>query len=105
MADSSGYSDVEQILGQFFVAFGQGSGCVRVGRETILAIRDQYIDMIAKEYGSWEEEAVQVLERVRTVGRLSALIALQRGSSTIERQDFLESTGTVQHRSRTRWCG
>ena len=61
MPDSSTYSEVEQILGQFFVAFGQGTGSVRVARETVAAIRDQYIGMIEKYSSSWEDDAVQVL--------------------------------------------
>ena len=93
MPDSGAYSEVEQILGQFFVAFGQGAGCVRVARDTIVAIRNQYVGMIEKEARTWEEDSVQVLERVRTVGRLAALTALQRGSPTIERQDFLDRYG------------
>ncbi|MGB2713058.1 MAG: hypothetical protein WBC51_02700 [Vicinamibacterales bacterium] len=105
MPDSSAYSEVEQILGQFFVAFGQGAGCVRVRRETVLAIRDRYIDVIEAESHTWEEEAVQVLERVRTVGRLAALIATERGSSSITREDFVQSTGRIESTSRTRWCG
>lgn len=105
MPDSSGYSEVEQILGQFFVAFGQGAGCVRVRRETILAIRERYLAVIETEAHSWEEEAVQVLERVRTVGRLAALIATERGASSIAREDFVQSTGRIESRSRTRWCG
>jgi hypothetical protein len=105
MAYSSGSSDVEQILGQFYVAFGQGAGCVRVKRETIGAIREHYIGLIEKNASSWEADAVQVLERVRTVGRLSALTAVQDGASAISREHFEGSTRAVQARSRTRWCG
>jgi hypothetical protein len=105
MPDSRTYSEVEQILGQFFVAFGQGTGCVRVKRETIAAIRNHYIGMIETYSQSWEEDAVQVLERVRTVGRLAALNSLQQGSSAISPEHFLDATGRIQHSSRTRWCG
>ena len=105
MPESSTYSEVEQILGQFFVAFGQGTGCVRVARETVAAIRNHYVDMIQEYSPSWEEDAVQVLERVRTVGRLAALNSLEQGSSTISPEHFKDATGKIQSRSRTRWCG
>ena len=105
MPDSRTYSEVEQIMGQFFVAFGQGTGCVRGAPHTIAAIRHHYVGMIEQYSASWEEDAVQVLERVRTVGRLAALNSLQHGSSTIGPEDFEAATGKVQHQSRTRWCG
>lgn len=105
MGYSQGSSGVELILGQFYVAFGQGAGCVRVHRETIGAIREHYVGLIEKNADSWEAEGVQVLERVRTVGRLAALKAVQDGSSAIAPKHFTDSTTAVQARSRTRWCG
>jgi len=93
----------EDILGQFFVAFGQGAGQMRVRRTAIAALRKRYADPIRAANVDWDRVAPSVLGLVGQVGRLAALIATQAGRAAICEGDFTLARQTVEanvhHRS------
>jgi hypothetical protein len=93
----------EDILGQFFVAFGQGAGQMRVRRTAIAALRNRYADPIRAAKVDWDSVAPSVLGLVAQVGRLAALIATQAGRAAICESDFTRARQTVEanvhHRS------
>ena len=96
---------VNQILDQILVAFGQGTGAVRVARDAAAALRDRYEpyvdDRIVRD---WDEVAVQVLERIRTMGRFAALRAAEGASTVITRPMVAEAIERVEKVSMTDLC-
>jgi hypothetical protein len=95
----------EGIMAQIMVAFGQGTGATRVSQSAALQLRTIYFDAITEELtGLWETEAVQVLERVRAIGRLAANSALEAGATTIAVGHVQASAATVRQGSCTRFC-
>jgi histone H3/H4 len=85
----------DQLLGQALVAFGQGTGAVRVHRETITAIRTRYEPLVKKAMEHWKEDAPQALERIRATGRVAALLATQAGRMAITAEDFTQAANKV----------
>src|SRR4051812_28224672 len=58
----------EGVLSQVYLAFGQGTGAVRVSQDACQALHDRYLPRIdAALVARWETEAVQVLERIRAI--------------------------------------
>ena len=104
-----GYT-AEQLFGQAFVAFGQGTGPVRVHSETITAIRARYQHFLSVALEHWEEDAPQALERVRATGRTAAFLAIQAGQTAIGPEDFRRAAELVEDSdfrlrgARTRIC-
>jgi hypothetical protein len=96
----------EGIMAQIWVAFGQGTGAVRVSQSATMELYNIYFAAITPEIVSnkWEGDGVQVLERIRTIGRLSALLATERGDTTVSRQDVRTAAETVQKTSDTDFC-
>jgi hypothetical protein len=102
---NGGYTQ-EGIMAQIFVAFGQGTGATRVSQEAALALRTQYFATITPVVVStrWATEAVQVLERIRAIGKLAAFLALQRGDTVISAADVLSAALKVEAKSDTDLC-
>lgn len=75
--------DYEDIMGQIYIAFGQGAGNLRVSRKTCAELRKRYYPKIAKALDLWDKEGAQALERVRALGRMIAAEATARGLSAI----------------------
>jgi hypothetical protein len=96
----------EGIMYQMFVAFGQGTGSTRVSQDAAVALRGLYFDAITPEVVGtrWAAEAVQVLERIRAIGKLAAFHAMQRGDTSISATDVQASAETVQTTSDTDLC-
>jgi len=90
----------EDVLGQFYVAFGQGAGHVRVRREAIAALRDRYFIPIRTAPVRWEAVANNVLSLVAQVGRLAALLATQNGRTAISADDFTAARLCIEGRVR-----
>lgn len=90
--------NADDLLGQAFVAFGQGTGGIRVRRETITAIRMRYGPLVDEAMKHWEEDAPQALERVRATGRVASLLATQEGRLAITAQDFRDAADLVARR-------
>jgi hypothetical protein len=105
-------NSAEDILGQFYYAFGQGAGAVRVQRAAIAALRARYLGPIQAAPGPWDAVAGNVLGLVAQVGRLAALLATQDGRAAISEADFVRARQVVEARahqredaSRTLFCG
>jgi hypothetical protein len=93
------------IMAQLWVAFGQGTGAVRVSQAAALELHRWYFNAITedvvKNWGSW---ALQILDRIRAIGSLSALKAIQQGSPTISNVMVYEAALQVQIESDTPVC-
>jgi hypothetical protein len=94
------------IMGQIWVTFGQGTGATRISQRAVMALYNRYFEYIASCGGPdiWEGHAMQVLERIRTMGRFAALIALQRGDTTISERDVKDAIEAVERDSDTSIC-
>jgi hypothetical protein len=93
------------ILDQILVAFGQGTGAVRVARKAAAALRDRYEPYVDERIlGMWGEVAVQVLERIRAMGRLAALRATEGASTVITRTLVTAAIDNVEKISLTILC-
>jgi hypothetical protein len=96
----------EGIMAQVSIAFGQGTGAVRVSQEAALELRRWYWNAITPEVidTEWALWSLQVLDRIRAIGSLAALKATQAGSPTISAQQVYESAVAVQLLSDTSLC-
>jgi hypothetical protein len=96
----------EGIMSQILVAFGQGTGAIRVSQDAALELRRWYYDAITPTIidTQWETQAVQLLERARAIGSLAALKATGTGATAISPQDVYDSAVTVQVVSMTDLC-
>jgi len=96
----------EGIMSQILVAFGQGTGTIRVSQDAALELRRWYFDAITPTIidTQWETQAVQLLERARAIGSLAALKATGTGATAISPQDVYDSASTVQVASMTDLC-
>jgi hypothetical protein len=95
----------EGIMAQLWVAFGQGTGAIRVSQNAALELHRWYFDAITAEVvENWGTYALQVLDRIRAIGRLAALKAIHLGSPTVTATMVYEAALTVQERSDTPIC-
>ena len=103
--EDSTYSN-EGIMAQIWVAFGQGTGTTRTSQRAVMALHTRYFDHIGKSgiLGSWPTEAVQVLERIRAIGKIAAYRAMDRGDTTISEADVNAAMASVEHESDSSWC-
>lgn len=96
----------EGIMAQIWIAFGQGAGSIRVSQAAAMELRRWYFDAITPSVvqQEWETAAVQVLDRIRAVGSLSALKATSGGATTISPAHVHQSASAVQEASVTPLC-
>jgi hypothetical protein len=96
----------EGIMAQILVAFGQGTGTIRVSQDAALELRRWYFDAITPTIidTQWETQAGQLLERARAIGSLAALKATGTGNTTVSPQNVYDSASTVQIVSMTDLC-
>lgn len=95
----------EGVMAQVWIAFGQGTGAIRVSQDAALELRRWYYDAITDAVvESWGEWSLQVLDRIRAIGSLAALKAIQSGSPTINVLMVYEAALTVQEMSDTPIC-
>ena len=93
------------IMAQVYVAFGQGTGTIRVSQEAALELHRWYYNAITPAVVTdWGTTGVQVLDRIRAIGSLAALKAVQQGSPTINVTQVFESAEQVQIESVTPIC-
>ena len=97
----------EDVVQQSLVAFGQGTNYLRVNAEAAQYVVDLMQATIERFriQESWETEAVQVLERLRAIGRLAASYATQNGSTVITGEEVSRAAILVQRTSKTMICG
>jgi hypothetical protein len=95
----------EGILAQVFTAFGQGTGAVRVAHDACLALRERYEPFLDDALlAAWSREGVQVLERIRAIGRAAATRTSLRGGVAITRAEALAAMESVESLSDTAIC-
>lgn len=105
----------QKILYQAFIAFGQGTGGLRVHRTTCQAIHDYYSKLLdgegnqrrlaaAEDLWARPDHGPQALERVRATGRLAALHAVREGRADIEPEDFEKAAAAVRDVSAKQHC-
>ncbi len=93
------------IMAQVLVAFGQGCGAVRVSQEACELFQERYAPLIDRSLlGAWKTEGVQVLERIRAIGRSALLQTNLEGVTEISRGAVLNAMKAVEASSRTSWC-
>ena len=93
------------IMAQVYVAFGAGTGAIRVSQEAALELHRWYYNAITPAVvADWGNVALQVLDRIRAIGSLAALKAVQQGSPTINVMQVYESAEQVQVESDTPIC-
>jgi hypothetical protein len=93
------------IMAQIYVAFGQGSGAVRVSQDVCTALRDRYYGLIVDAVvQDWETSGVQVLERIRAIGRLMAINAGSAGRTNLVGADVESAARLVEKQSFTPLC-
>lgn len=96
---------IDDALGQMYVAFGHGVGSMRVSRGAVRALGARYRGILEREAEEhWEEVAVEVLERMRAVGRLAAQKAAQRGDTAVSESDVSSAAQSVEVTSQTEYC-
>jgi hypothetical protein len=103
--EDSSYTQ-EGIMAQIWVAFGQGTNFSRVSQKAVMVLHARYFDHIQQSgiIPVWKEHAMQVLERIRLIGKCAAHSAVLRGDTTISANDVLEAVIKVQAESDTSWC-
>jgi hypothetical protein len=96
----------EGIMAQIWVAFGQGTGMTRTSQKAVMVLHDRYFGHIEKSgiMPVWGQNATQVLERIRTIGKYAAHEALKRGDTTISAADVAAAIAAVERESDTSWC-
>lgn len=95
----------EEILAQFHVALGQGSATLPMDHEALTAMDERYRPILTESLRArWDEVGVQLLERLRAVGRLAAHLAGMEGRTAISAQDFLTATLRVESHSACPYC-
>ena len=93
------------IMAQIYVAFGQGTGTVRVSQDVCAALRKRYYRRIDKAVlKDWETLAMQVLERFRALGRLMALNAVMVGKTNLAGADVESAAQLIERQSKTPLC-
>jgi hypothetical protein len=90
---------------QALVVFGQGTDTLRVSRAAVMTFRNCMSRRITPQViETWDGIAVQLLERVRTIGRVAAQLALAEGDTCISRDHVLAAFEQVAQRSKTSFC-
>ncbi len=99
------YTDMDLIC-QTMVAFGQGARDMRISHKACRAVLARYQPWIEKKAirDMWEKEAVQILERIKALGRLAADCATKKGRTAIQDDDVEESIPVMERASATMLC-
>ncbi len=93
------------IMAQIYVAFGQGTGAMRVSQDVCAALHERYYPSIDPALvRDWESLAVQVLERIRALGRLMAINAGAAGKTALAGSDLESAARMVERQSGTPLC-
>ena len=91
---------VQNILGQYYFALGQGAGgSMRVSREAIQALRERNLERIQNIAVDWNQFHIGVLEYQRGVGRHASLLATQDGRITITADDYNQAAELSERRA------
>ncbi|MBK5257213.1 MAG: hypothetical protein JJE39_14390 [Vicinamibacteria bacterium] len=91
--------DIDDALGLFLMAFGQGVGPQHVRHEVVRAINTRFRASLTAAFSdpaitdwraTWKADAASVLSMMTAVGRMSGLIAMssKRPRSVVKAKDF-----------------
>ena len=87
----------EEVMAQIAIAFGQGTGAIRVSQEAAEVLRrwsfDATDDILQND---WAREAMNVLERIRAIGAVAGRKARERGDTKILWEDVYDSALAMQ---------
>lgn len=94
------------IMAQIWVAFGQGTGMVRVSQDAAMELHRWYYNAITEDIINvqWATQAEAVLERIRAIGRLAAASTIAIGGTVISPPQVYAAATTVQLTSDTIFC-
>ncbi|MDH4063553.1 MAG: hypothetical protein OEW19_04080 [Acidobacteriota bacterium] len=99
---TAGAEDVDNIVGLFLIAFGQGVNPLHVHRSTVQQLRTSVSASVRTELKhshwnrQWKADAATVLGWMAAVGRMAALIAMNDKRSIVTKSDFSEAYLAVQ---------
>jgi len=95
----------EGIFAQVFVALGQGTGALRISHSACLALAERYAPRLDDAVlAGWETKAVQVLERLRAIGRTAAARAGVAGENVLSSARLIDAARRVESLSMTELC-
>jgi len=94
----------EVAMAQIYVAFGQGTGEIRVSREACAALGAQVKAQLDIMIKGWDTDAVQILERIRAIGRGARQLAVSRYDTVISGKDVETAAPRVKEVSATPFC-
>ncbi len=81
--------ELEEVIGQCWVAFGQGTGSLGISRSGVAAGRSLFQRYASQEHiEAWDKDALPALEFVRAMGRLAAQLATAEGLTFILEKHF-----------------
>lgn len=92
---------VQLVLDQIFVAFGQGTGAMRVSNAAIQYATATYREPIARRMNVWVEQPWRVREYARLLGHLAAHFALEAGSTQIDTSHLVAAIRATNPRVET----
>ncbi len=93
------------VMAQVYVAFGQGTGPVRVSQDVCSELHRLYYARITDAVlAGWDTSAVQVLERFRALGRMMAGNTGAAGKTTIVGADVEAAASMVEKHSSSELC-
>ena len=90
-----GKPDLETVLAQFYIAFGQGAGSLFVAPDCIAAGRAEVEKNIWPRIKQWDAVALSALEYARSVGRVSAHLAVADGMNVIHALHYEKALNIV----------
>lgn len=93
------------ILAQIYQALGQGTGPVRVSRAAVTALGQRYRALITDAVvDQWGAQGPQVLERIRTIGRMAAQRTIAQGKTAIGAEECVQAAVAIEKVSATSFC-
>ncbi|MEM8930038.1 MAG: hypothetical protein AAGE94_02620 [Acidobacteriota bacterium] len=97
----------QDVINQSLVAFGQGTQFMRVSAQACSVVTSvmNAVDEHQKLHATWGTIAVQVLERIRTAGRLAAARAVDDARTFISEEDVEVALRRVRATSKSGQCG
>lgn len=96
----------QDVVNQSLVAFGQGTQFMRVSSRACRVLA-RHMDRVCKVQDlpkNWETIAVQLLERVRLIGRVSAQRAVEYARTHVDEEDVEIAIRRVADTSKTDSC-
>ena len=97
---------IADVINQSMVAFGQGTDYLRVNHRACRRLATFMTNTNDRHRLTevWQDQAVQVLERVRMIGRVAAAIATEVGRTFINEDDVHQAITRVTFASKTGMC-